>query len=91
MPSVEILSGGSQACDTDGFGVLPEEEMVIRKVAINFNEGSGGKNATVLATYSNQKSPWVSPQSGFDSFMDDLGMDQRRTMMDFQNYQGPGR
>lgn len=91
VPSVEILSGGSQACDTDGFGVLPEEEMVIRKVAINFNEGSGGKNATVLATYSNQKSPWVSPQSGFDSFMDDLGMDQRRTMMDFQNYQGPGR
>lgn len=91
VPSVKVQTDSSSACDTDGFGVLPEEELLIRSTAITFNEGANGKAAIVSMRYSNQRVSWVSPQAGFDQFSQSLNANLRGEMFDFQTYASPSR
>jgi hypothetical protein len=67
--------------------VLPEDELIIREATIRFNEGSGGKAASVTMSYSNQKAPWTSPQMGFDSYRQMISSDY----IDLQRYGSPDR
>ena len=86
VPTVKVTQAGTGDCDT-GLGILPEDELIIRDVTIRFNEGSGGKAASVAMSYSNQKAPWTSPQMGFDSYRQMIASDT----FDFQRYGSPDR
>lgn len=88
LQSVNVEMLDSVACDS-GLGVLPEEELIFRQVDMIFPEGSGGKGVHVKVQYTNQKSPWTSPQFGFDFFSQMISADSQDSWMDFQRYAGP--
>ena len=86
VPTVKVTQAGTGDCETT-LGVLPEDELIIREATIKFNEGSGGKAASITMSYSNQKAPWTSPQMGFDSYRQMISADY----LDLQRYGSPDR
>lgn len=84
IPAFTVSMLDSVVCDS-GCPVLPEEKLIIRLTEIRFSEGAGGKAACVAMQYSNQKAPWVSPETGLDFYKQMITTE----LMDYQLTRGP--